>query len=272
MDPDPGGPKTCGSCGSGFQSRSPTPPPTRYIMKVPRWRTPCAWGRPSRPRGCRRAPSPSWPAGSEWAGRWGWWTGPRTPLLLSPPPAHVTSLLSVLWFRTFWPEAEILDEIQTKVLRVFLLAIHSHLYSIASRFLFLQTHATSNSFNRFYTVKKGGKPYRKPYRYPLPYDLKNQYRNLMSENSQDYDQKPQWNCTFIDWASGPGLELSFWIRIRDLIHTLLTLLYEQFVKMFAYCKVVKSLEKKFIQSFENPETEWSGKTCTAWFNKGRLYN
>jgi hypothetical protein len=40
------------------------------------------------------------------------------------------------------PEAEFLDEIQTKVLRVFLLVIHSHFYSIA----FLQTHATSYSF------------------------------------------------------------------------------------------------------------------------------
>ncbi len=30
-----------------------------------------------------------------------------------------------------------LDEIQTKVLRIFLLAIHSHLYSFALRFLFL---------------------------------------------------------------------------------------------------------------------------------------
>jgi hypothetical protein len=29
------------------------------------------------------------------------------------------------------PEAEFLDEIQTKVLRVFLLAIHRHLYSFA---------------------------------------------------------------------------------------------------------------------------------------------
>ncbi len=43
-------------------------------------------------------------------------------------------------------EAEFLDEIQTKVLRVFLLAIHSHLYSFSLRFLFPQTHATSYSF------------------------------------------------------------------------------------------------------------------------------
>jgi hypothetical protein len=33
--------------------------------------------------------------------------------------------------------AEFLDDIHTKVLRVFLLAIHSHLYSFALRFLFL---------------------------------------------------------------------------------------------------------------------------------------
>jgi hypothetical protein len=37
-------------------------------------------------------------------------------------------------------------EIQTTVLRVFLLAIHSHLYSFSLRFLFIQTHATSYSF------------------------------------------------------------------------------------------------------------------------------
>jgi hypothetical protein len=43
-------------------------------------------------------------------------------------------------------EAEFLDEIQTKVSRVFLLAIHSHLYSFALRFLFLQTHATTYNF------------------------------------------------------------------------------------------------------------------------------
>jgi hypothetical protein len=45
------------------------------------------------------------------------------------------------------PEPEFLDEIQTKVFRVFLLAIHIHLYSFALRFfIFLQIHATSYSF------------------------------------------------------------------------------------------------------------------------------
>jgi hypothetical protein len=39
-----------------------------------------------------------------------------------------------------------------------------------------------------YTVKeKGGNLIRKPY--PLPYGLRNPYRNLKSENSQDYAQK-----------------------------------------------------------------------------------
>ncbi len=38
--------------------------------------------------------------------------------------------------------------IGTKVLRVFFLAIHSHLYSFVLRFWFLQTHATSYSFYR----------------------------------------------------------------------------------------------------------------------------
>ncbi len=86
-----------------------------------------------------------------------------------------------------YTEAKFLDESQTKDLRVFLLAIQSHLYSFALRFLFLQTHVTSYSFCSalLYTVKeKGGKPDRKPH--PLP---RNPYRNLKSENSQDYAQK-----------------------------------------------------------------------------------
>ncbi len=95
-----------------------------------------------------------------------------------------------------------MDEIQTNVLRIFLLAIHSHLYSFALRFLFLQTHATSYSFysQLVYTVKEnGGKADREPH--PLPPSLRNPYRNLKSENSQDYAQKPQRNCTFMNLAS-----------------------------------------------------------------------
>ncbi len=47
-------------------------------------------------------------------------------------------------------EAEFLHKIQTKV--VFLLAIHSHLYSFALRFQFLQTHASSYVFLQTYTT------------------------------------------------------------------------------------------------------------------------
>jgi hypothetical protein len=51
-----------------------------------------------------------------------------------------------------------------------------------------------------YTVKeKGGKPERKPY--TLPYGLINPYRNLKYENSEDYAQKPQLNCMFMNSAS-----------------------------------------------------------------------
>jgi hypothetical protein len=64
-------------------------------------------------------------------------------------------------FTTIGTEAEFLDEIQIKILRVFLLVIQSHLYSFVLRFLLLQTHATSYSFFSalLYTVKeRGGKP------------------------------------------------------------------------------------------------------------------
>ena len=44
------------------------------------------------------------------------------------------------------PEAEFLDEIQAKGLRVFLLALQKHLCSFAFRFLFILTQVTSYSF------------------------------------------------------------------------------------------------------------------------------
>ncbi len=97
------------------------------------------------------------------------------------------------FFKTPASEAEFLDEIQTKVLRIFLLAIHSHLYRFALRF-FKHTQPLTVSVK-----EKAGKSDRK--RYPLPYCLRNPFRNLKSENSQQYAQKPQWNCTFMNSAS-----------------------------------------------------------------------
>jgi hypothetical protein len=72
--------------------------------------------------------------------------------------------------------------------------------------LCLEIFISSNSRNLLlfstvkllYTVKEKG---RKPY--SLPYVIRNPYRNLKSENSQDYAQKPQQSCTFMN--SAPGL-------------------------------------------------------------------
>jgi hypothetical protein len=60
------------------------------------------------------------------------------------------------------PEAEVLDEIHTKILRVFLLAIHSHLYSFALGdfyFFKLTQPLTVSTVQLLHTVKEnGGKP------------------------------------------------------------------------------------------------------------------
>jgi hypothetical protein len=89
------------------------------------------------------------------------------------------------------PEAEFVDEIQRKAVKVFLLVIHNHIYSFTLRFIFLQSRAIS-------CKEEGGKSDRKPY--PLSYGLRNPYRNLKSENSQDFAQKPQGKL--INSASG----------------------------------------------------------------------
>ncbi len=105
---------------------------------------------------------------------------------------------STLRFQHDAAEAEFLEEIQAKVL----LAIHSHLFSLALRFLFLQTHTTSYSFYRSTTVHCIGernKPDRKSYH--VFNDLRNPYRNLKSENSRDFAKKPQRNWTFMNSTS-----------------------------------------------------------------------
>jgi hypothetical protein len=109
------------------------------------------------------------------------------------------------FIRKWFAEPECLDEIQIKVLRVFLLAIHSQLYSFAFRFFIfkLTQPLTVSRVQLLYTVKeKGVKPVKKPYPLPYGYGLRNPYRNLKSENSPDYAQKPQRNCTFMNSASG----------------------------------------------------------------------
>jgi hypothetical protein len=94
-------------------------------------------------------------------------------------PPHILQLAS---------EPEFLAEIQTKVFRVFLLAIHSHLSALRSDlYFFILTQPLTVSVK-----EKGRKPNRKPY------DLRNPSRNLKSENSHDYAQKPQKNFPFVD--------------------------------------------------------------------------
>ncbi len=89
-----------------------------------------------------------------------------------------------------------------KVLRSFLLAIRSHLYSITLRYLFLQTHATSYSFS----VELLHVHCKEENHIPFPiYSLRNPYINLKFENSLDCVQKPQLNRTFMNSASVYGL-------------------------------------------------------------------
>ncbi len=54
------------------------------------------------------------------------------------------------------PEVEFLDEIQTKVLRVFLLDIHSHLYRFAICFFKLTQPLTVSTVQLLFTVKEKG--------------------------------------------------------------------------------------------------------------------
>ncbi len=122
------------------------------------------------------------------------------------------STLLTLLYTYLNPEAESLDEIQAKVLRVFLLAIHSHLFSFALRFLFLQNRTTSYSFYSSVTVLCKGER-RKTWQKAIPgvnlterhtpfLWFKKSKQNLKSENSRYYSQKPQRNCTFLNSASG----------------------------------------------------------------------
>jgi hypothetical protein len=85
----------------------------------------------------------------------------------------------------YWLESvdtEFVDEIQTKVFRVFLLAIHSRLLQlcleISSNLRNLLGFLQFSYCTVVHCTGKKGKPDRKPY--SLPYGLRNPYRNLKS--------------------------------------------------------------------------------------------
>jgi hypothetical protein len=103
----------------------------------------------------------------------------------------------------FQPEAKFLDEIQTKVLRVILLAIHSHLYNSALRFLILQSHATSYLFLQWVMVHCKGerRKYIKPN--PRPWFKKSIQKSQVWELSRLCPATwEKLNCTFMNSASG----------------------------------------------------------------------
>jgi hypothetical protein len=125
-----------------------------------------------------------------------------------------------LLLKTEKTEAEYLDEIQTKVLRfssllftVTFTALPWDLYF----FKITQPHIVS-TVQLLYTVKeKGGKPDRKPH--PLRYGLGNPYKNIKTENSQDYAQKPQQNCMFMNSTSVVMQENKSFPIVNSLIGT-----------------------------------------------------
>ncbi len=94
---------------------------------------------------------------------------------------------------TLYKEAEFLDAIGEKVLRVFLLAIHIHLY-----YGFCPTPPWSKSDLK------------------LVCNVNIICGNLKSENPQDYAQKPQRNYTFMNSASlNTCPSLSLYILVID---------------------------------------------------------
>jgi hypothetical protein len=94
-------------------------------------------------------------------------------------------------------EAELLDEIQPKVVKSFPPCYSQSPLQLCLRFLFLQiTQPLTVSVK-----EKGGIPDRKPFPPFLWFKKSIQIRYLMSENSQDYAQKPQHDCAFMNSAT-----------------------------------------------------------------------
>ncbi len=126
------------------------------------------------------------------------------------------------------PEGEFLDKIQTKVFRVFLLAIHSHLYSFGLRFLFLQTRATFYIFLQThatsYSFYKGER--RKNLKNTIP-------PSLWFKKSI---QKPQvWELLKLCPETSRKLhvhEFSFWICAGDWAAALVPRRWRPFVQSF----------------------------------------
>ena len=90
--------------------------------------------------------------------------------------------------------------------------------------------------------------------YLPPYGLRNPYRSLKSETSQDYAQKPQRNCTFMNSASGSS-------RKRD------KCLY------FSTCIVMQTLymETSSLRNLNEIVRSWIRLQGISWKRGVRLY-
>ncbi len=82
-------------------------------------------------------------------------------------------------------EAEFLDEIQTKVLRIFLLEVTTSALHWKIYFFKLTQPFTVSAVQLLYTVKKKEANLTENHT-PFGMVLRNPYRNLKSENSKDY--------------------------------------------------------------------------------------
>jgi hypothetical protein len=99
-----------------------------------------------------------------------------------------------------FPEAEFLDEIQTEKSYEF----SSLLFTVTSTALpreFYFFKLTQRLMLSYSILQRRKDENLIENHTPSPYGLRNPYKNLKSENSQDYAQKPQRNCTFMNLAS-----------------------------------------------------------------------
>ncbi len=113
-----------------------------------------------------------------------------------------------------------MEEIQTKVLSVFFLSFHSHLYSLALRLLFFQTHTqpltvSTVQFTEFsyctLSRRKEENLIEKHTHTPF-------HTEISSLRTQDYARKPQRNSTFMNLASELFIWDNFFIHVWYISH------------------------------------------------------
>ncbi len=143
---------------------------------------------------------------------------PPPPLPPSPPPVHQLPVISGLWLvapiwhsapisltLSYWllkivSRGRILGRNPNKSLQSFPPCYSQSPLQLCLEISILKTHAASYNFYSSVTVHCKWERWKTWKPYSLPYGLRNSYRNLKSENTQDYAQKPQRNWTFMNSA------------------------------------------------------------------------